>query len=635
VLCTAGCRIAPPITLTAQASPPAVFQGEPVTVTVTAGTVSTKKKVSVIYNWSGDGVTGNGTTAEVATGSLAPGTHTVKAEVKEGKRGKEGRKPGQVADASATFMVRPLEPPTISCSASPSTINPGDKSTVTATGVSPQNRPLTYSYSIAPGTGNISSSGATAEFSSAGAPAGVVAIACNVSDDKGQTATGGASVTITKPYVRSIRHVSPLNMLNFDWDSTSPHRNSGARALLKIFADELQRDPDAKAVIVGDSLLTELSKGRGGHGKIGDLAGQRAVDVKDYLTKEEHIEASRIEVRIRSASDRVNGQMVEDYLVPGGANFEADVPGTTPVDESAIKPESPNPIATEQEETPEVNLRVNSAQAGAQAQTANPAAVCTGFVILAYPSYVDLTKPGSILYFELYVVHGGIRPQVLTSLCKALPPGKTCIGADQWAAQTGGCAEHDPVEIAVLDDKRKVLAKVWPLSQEIPNSLNASLFPHFPIDVTPNGFVDNEDSFAKFIWKAEVSKSKPDGQLNENLDVYVLNDQKKSVFNSGTRTVVDLALDQGGPIHQQSDKLNDFFTTPIGASVLAFITAVIGGLFAFLWRRFRGNEEQATVAQSVPRPPVIVVVPPANPRQDEDLRQEYPPHRARRRPPHG
>ena len=90
-----GCKKAPPITLTAQASPPAVFQGEPVTVTATAGAVSTQKKVSVIYSWSGDGVTGNGATAAVATATLAPGMYTVKAEVKEGKPGKEGLKPGQ------------------------------------------------------------------------------------------------------------------------------------------------------------------------------------------------------------------------------------------------------------------------------------------------------------------------------------------------------------------------------------------------------------------------------------------------------------------------------------------------------------------------------------------------------------
>ena len=60
------------------------------------------------------------------TASLAPGSYTVKAEVKEGKKGKEGLKPGQTADCSASYTVKEFEPPTISCSANPTTIKPGD-----------------------------------------------------------------------------------------------------------------------------------------------------------------------------------------------------------------------------------------------------------------------------------------------------------------------------------------------------------------------------------------------------------------------------------------------------------------------------------------------------------------------------
>ncbi len=52
--------------------------------------------------------------------------------------------------------------------------------------MSPQNRPLTYSYSATGGT--VTGTGTTAEFASAGAPTGVVGITCNVSDDKGHSA---------------------------------------------------------------------------------------------------------------------------------------------------------------------------------------------------------------------------------------------------------------------------------------------------------------------------------------------------------------------------------------------------------------------------------------------------------------
>ncbi len=73
-------------------------------------------------------------------------------------------------------------------------------------GMSPQNRPLTYSYSASAGT--VSGSGTTAVFSSTGAPTGAVGITCNVSDDKGQTATASTGVTITAPYVAPVPHTA-------------------------------------------------------------------------------------------------------------------------------------------------------------------------------------------------------------------------------------------------------------------------------------------------------------------------------------------------------------------------------------------------------------------------------------------
>ncbi len=189
--------IAPPAppTIACSANPSTVFPGDPVTVTATASGLNPKQ--NAIYTWSGDGVTGSGTTATVATGSLAPGSYTVKCGVKEGKAGKEGLKPWEVADSSTTFTVKDFEPPTLSCAANPSTIKPGDTATVTATGVSPQNRPLTYSFTATSGT--VNGSGSTATYNSAGAPSGTVDVTCNVADDKGHSATATASLTILPP----------------------------------------------------------------------------------------------------------------------------------------------------------------------------------------------------------------------------------------------------------------------------------------------------------------------------------------------------------------------------------------------------------------------------------------------------
>jgi hypothetical protein len=336
----------PPVTLACSASPLSVFAGEPVTVTATPGSLD--PKLSAVYSWSGAGVTGNGATATVATASLAPGSYTVKGTVKEGKAGKEGLKAGQSADCSASFTVKAFEPPTVSCSASPSTIKPGESATVTASGVSPQNRPLTYSYAAASGT--ISGSGNTATFSSTGAPTGAVDITCNVSDDKGQTATGSTSVSILAPYAAPAPHAQALCSITFDKDKKRPTRvDNEAKACLDEVALDLQKQSDAKAVVVGSSDAKEKSitareekaAAKHKHVKVADPAAERAVNTKAYLVTEKGIDASRITV----ATGTTDGRKVEDYLVPAGASFEADVQGTTAVNETAVKPQARKSLA--------------------------------------------------------------------------------------------------------------------------------------------------------------------------------------------------------------------------------------------------------------------------------------------------
>jgi len=336
----------PPVTISCSANPTSVFPGEPVTVTATAGMLN--PKLHAVYSWSGEGVTGNDTTATVNTSALAPGSYTVKCGVKEGKPGKEGLKPWETADSTATFTVKEFEPPTISCSASPTTIKPGETSTITATGVSPQNRPLTYSYSAA--SGSVSGSGNTATFSSAGAPTGPVDVTCKVSDDKGHTASADTTVTIEAPPPPPQPHAQALCSLSFDKDKRRPTRvDNEAKACLDDVALDLQKQADAKAVLVGNSdarekAITAREQKYAAHhkrAKVEDFAAQRAVNAKAYLVTDKGIDASRISV----ATGTEDSKKVEDYLVPAGADFSQDVQGTTPVDESTVKPQVRKPLA--------------------------------------------------------------------------------------------------------------------------------------------------------------------------------------------------------------------------------------------------------------------------------------------------
>jgi hypothetical protein len=330
----------PPVTLACSASPVSVYPGDPVTVTATAGDVY--PKYNVVYTFEGAGVTGTGATATVATAALAPGSYTVKCGVKEGKPGREGLKPWQTADATAIFTVKAYEPPTVSCSASPATIKPGDTSTITATAMSPQNRPLTYTYTTAAGT--ISGNGTTAVFSSTGAPTGDVLITCGVSDDKGQIATSTTPVSIVAPLVAAVPHTQALCSVSFEKDAKRPTRvDNEAKACLDSVALSLQKQSDAKVVLVGEGTATEKAPRPAKHHKAAqeqNFAAERAVNVKEYLVTDKGIDASRVIV----ATGSTDGPNVETYLVPAEANFSADVQGTTLVDEAQVKAQVRKPL---------------------------------------------------------------------------------------------------------------------------------------------------------------------------------------------------------------------------------------------------------------------------------------------------
>ena len=321
----------PPVTLACSANPASVFPGEPVTITATADLLNPKKKA--VYTFGGEGVTGTDSTAKVDTTTLAPGSHTVKCNVSEGP------KVGESADATATYTVKAFEPPTVSCSANPTTIKPGETSAITATGVSPQNRPLTYSYSAS--AGSVSGTGTSATFSSAGAPTGTATVTCTTTDDKGQTATATAPVTIEAPYVAPPPVQSALCSITFDKDKKRPTRvDNEAKACLDDVALTLQKQTDATAAIVGSSTGEEKTPPK--HLKKGaiaeDFAAQRAVNAKDYLVTEKGIDASRITVYTGTSDDK----KVEDYLVPAGATFS--VSGATPA-ASDVKPQPRKALA--------------------------------------------------------------------------------------------------------------------------------------------------------------------------------------------------------------------------------------------------------------------------------------------------
>ncbi len=305
----------PPVTYSCVVSPTSGYTGDPITVTGTAANLNPKKTPT--YSWTSDGgkITGTSNVANIDTTGVNPGTYNVKGHVSE------GTKAGQFADCTVPFTINPPQPPTITCSASPSSVNAGESSTITSVANSPQNRPLTYSYSAT--AGSITGSSTTATLSTVGAAPGSITVTCNVADDKGQTASATTSVTVNAPAVVAPVSTSQLCTITFNNDKKRPARiDNEAKACLDDIATNLKRTSDSKLAITGN-----------GNGK---LAAQRAVNEKAYLTNGEAgagIDPSRITVY--TGTDGSNS--VTNTLIPAGATAGSY---GTPVDETAVKAQS-------------------------------------------------------------------------------------------------------------------------------------------------------------------------------------------------------------------------------------------------------------------------------------------------------
>jgi outer membrane protein OmpA-like peptidoglycan-associated protein len=264
----------------------------------------------------GGTVSGVTSTARIDTTNLAVGTYTLKGHVSE------GAKPGENADCTATYAVKAYEPPTVSCSANPVSVISGDSSTITAAGVSPQNRSLTYSYSAT--SGSVKGAGSTAVLSTVGSALGVAIVTCNVVDDKGQTASGTTSVTVAALPVAPKPVTSNLCTVQFARDAHRPARvDNEGKACLDQTALNLQQNTDAKVAIVGNASTEE----KGGR----KLASERAINTIAYLVGEKGVDSSRIAIYAGS----LNEKTVSTTLIPSGATF--DTTGDTAVDESSVK----------------------------------------------------------------------------------------------------------------------------------------------------------------------------------------------------------------------------------------------------------------------------------------------------------
>jgi hypothetical protein len=315
--------------------PSEVMVGEPITATAT--TTNFNPKHTLNYAWSGTGgkVTGKDNTASIDTTGVAGGSYTVSAHITDPKK-----KTGGEATCTANYTVKepPKNPPTFSCSASPSSLQAGGSSTITCTCTSPDSVPVTVGGWTA-SSGSVSGSGNSATLNTTGASAGPITVSATCTDSRGLNTPASTQVTVENapapppPQASKLAECDFANMAKIK----KPWRvDNECKGKLDDVAKNLQQNADNKLVIVGNAEPTEKRK---------NLAAERAVNSKAYLTGGEAklgIDPSRIETRTGSA-----GTMTAEYwIVPAGATFPSE--GTQVVDESVVKavPDHPHAAPT-------------------------------------------------------------------------------------------------------------------------------------------------------------------------------------------------------------------------------------------------------------------------------------------------
>jgi outer membrane protein OmpA-like peptidoglycan-associated protein len=227
----------------------------------------------------------------------------------------------------------PKNPPTMSCSASPSSVQAGASVTVTCSCTSPDGVPVSVASWTA-SSGSVSGSGSTATLSTDGAAPGTISIGATCTDSRGLTGQATTQVTVENPPPPPPK-ASKLSQCDFPNEKKPWRVDNTCKAILDDVAKNLQQNPDNKLVIVGNAEPTERRK---------NLAAERAVNSKAYLVggeAKQGIDPSRVEVRTGSAGSKT----AEYWIVPPGATFDST--GSEPVNEAKVPavPDHPKPRA--------------------------------------------------------------------------------------------------------------------------------------------------------------------------------------------------------------------------------------------------------------------------------------------------
>ncbi|HUR36890.1 MAG TPA: OmpA family protein [Terriglobales bacterium] len=195
--------------------------------------------------------------------------------------------------------VAAMNPPQIQCSASPATVRAGENSTIRCEASSPDNRPVTVTFSANRGT--LVPRETAALLETANLTPGTAMVMAQAMDDRNLSATAVTQVNIEAAPAPA----AAANIGDLAFKPSSAYVDNRAKALLDDLALRMQREAGSQVVVVGHVAQGEAAR----------LANARAGNAKAYLTRDKGIDASRIQVRDGGAGTRT----VTVWFVPAGA----------------------------------------------------------------------------------------------------------------------------------------------------------------------------------------------------------------------------------------------------------------------------------------------------------------------------
>ncbi len=304
-----------------------VFAGEPVTVTATGTNFSPKHTLT--YAWTATGgklATPSAATSTIDTTGLAAGSYNANATITDPKWKKNNS-----ASCSTSFTIKPFTPPSVTCSANPTTVKSGETSTITANATSADGAEIT-SYAYTASAGKISGSGTSATLDTTGLPGSTVTVTVTATDSHGLTGSCTTSVGVIEA-IKCV-NIEDWGECTFEKNPKKPWRvDNDCKDVLDKLSLRLQQMPTGKLEIVGYTDETEVVKEK-------TLGAQRSVNVKYYLTTDgpTKSDASRIEPR----DGGTKGKATHFFYLPEGTLCEGQAVEGTPVDETQVQPQSRN-----------------------------------------------------------------------------------------------------------------------------------------------------------------------------------------------------------------------------------------------------------------------------------------------------